>query len=61
MTQNCIKGSIPLDSIYFIIKFIYMCIRKVTDNKRKLIYNENNKLIKTEAFVINDKKEIINK
>jgi len=34
---------------------------KVTDNKRKLIYNENNKLIKTEAFVINDKKEIINK
>ena len=34
---------------------------QVTDNKRKLIYNENNKLIKTEAFVINDKKEIINK
>ena len=34
---------------------------KVTENKRKLIYDENNKLIKTVPYVINDKKEIINK
>lgn len=33
---------------------------KVTDNKRKLIY-ENNKLIGTVPFVINKDKEIINK
>ena len=33
---------------------------KVTDNKRKLIY-ENNKLIGTVPFVINKNKEIINK
>jgi hypothetical protein len=32
---------------------------QVTDNKRKLIYNKNNKLISTKAFKINNK-EIIN-
>lgn len=34
---------------------------KVTDNKRKLIYDENNKLVETESYIINSKKEIINK
>jgi hypothetical protein len=34
---------------------------QVTDNKRKLIYNENNKLIRTEPYIINENKEIINK
>ena len=34
---------------------------KVTDNKRKLIYDRNNKLIGTVPFVINKDKEIINK
>jgi hypothetical protein len=34
---------------------------KVTDNKRKLIYDENNKLIDTTPYIINSEKEIINK
>lgn len=33
---------------------------KVTDNKRKLIYNENNKLVNTLPFIINKSKEVIN-
>jgi hypothetical protein len=32
---------------------------KVTQNKRKLIYNKNDKLIATIPFVINEKIEII--
>ena len=40
-----------LDSIYTI---------KVTDNKRKLIYNENNKLVSTLPYIINENKEILN-
>jgi hypothetical protein len=34
---------------------------QVTDNKRKLIYDNNNKLIGTTPYIINDNKEIINK
>lgn len=34
---------------------------KVTDNKRKLVYNENNKLIGTIPYTINESKEILNK
>jgi len=34
---------------------------KVTNNKRKLIYNNNNKLISTEPYIINKDKQIINK
>lgn len=34
---------------------------KVTDSKRKLIYDKNNKLIETEPYIINENKEIINK
>jgi DNA polymerase type B, organellar and viral len=34
---------------------------KVTENKRKLIYDNNNKLITTVPYVINKDKEIINK
>jgi DNA polymerase type B, organellar and viral len=33
---------------------------KVTENKRKLLYNKNNKLIATKAYKINLNKEIIN-
>lgn len=33
---------------------------KVTENKRKLIYNENNKLVNTLPFIINKSKEVIN-
>ena len=33
---------------------------QVTNNKRKLIYDENNKLINTQPYIINEKKEIIN-
>ena len=38
-----------LDSIYTL---------KVTDNKRKLIYNKNGKLISTEAYKISTDKTI---
>jgi len=31
---------------------------KVTDNKRKLIYDKNNKLIRTEAYKINKSKDL---
>lgn len=34
---------------------------QVTDNKRKLIYDQNNKLIGTLPYIINENKEIINK
>jgi hypothetical protein len=34
---------------------------KVTDNKRKLIYDNNNKLIATTPYIINEKKEILNR
>jgi hypothetical protein len=33
---------------------------KVTENKRRLIYDSNNKLIGTKPFIINSNKEIIN-
>jgi hypothetical protein len=33
---------------------------QVTNNKRKLIYDINNKLIKTIPYIINENKEIIN-
>ena len=32
---------------------------KVTDNKRKLVFNENNKFIDTTPYIINKNKEII--
>jgi len=51
--KNLSKGTISvLDQIYTL---------KITDNKRKLIYNNNNKLIGTTPYVINDLKQIINK
>ena len=34
---------------------------QLTNNKRKLIYDENNKLIRNKAYIINKNKEIINK
>jgi DNA polymerase elongation subunit (family B) len=34
---------------------------KVTENKRKLIFDSNNKLIGTKPYIINENKEIINK
>ena len=34
---------------------------KITENKRKLIYNNNNKLVGTVPYIINKDKEIINK
>jgi len=34
---------------------------QVTENKRKLIYNESGKLIRTTPYIINENKEIINK
>jgi len=34
---------------------------QVTNNKRKLIYDENNKLIGSIPYLINNDKEIINK
>ena len=50
--RNLSEGKITLlDSVYTL---------QVTDNKRKLIYNENNKLIGTVAYRINENKEIIN-
>jgi len=50
--RNLSAGKITLlDSVYTL---------QVTDNKRKLIYNENNKLIGTVAYKINENKEIIN-
>jgi hypothetical protein len=33
---------------------------KFTENKRRLIYDNNNKLIGTKPFIINSNKEIIN-
>jgi hypothetical protein len=42
-----------------ILKEVYTL--QVTDNKRKLIYDENNKLIGTTPYIINENKEIINK
>jgi len=33
----------------------------VTGNKIKLVYNENNKLIGTTPYIINEDKEILNK
>jgi hypothetical protein len=33
---------------------------KVTSNKRKLIYDNNNKLIATQPYIINENREIIN-
>jgi hypothetical protein len=34
---------------------------KVTNNKRKLVYDENDKLIGTVPYIINENKEILNK
>jgi hypothetical protein len=51
--KNISGGNIEvLDQVYTL---------KVTDNKRKLIYNENNELISTSEYIINSNKEIINK
>jgi DNA polymerase type B, organellar and viral len=51
--RNISAGKITLlDSVYTL---------QVTDNKRKLIYNKNNKLIGTTPYIINEDKEIINK
>ena len=50
--RNIVKGNITIkDQLYSL---------QVTGNKRKLIYNENNKLIDSKPFVINENKEIIN-
>lgn len=51
--KNLAKGEIS------VINELYTL--KVTGNKRKLIYNENNKLIGTTPYVINENKEILNK
>jgi hypothetical protein len=49
--KNLSKGQIKLlESIYTL---------KVTDNKRQLVYDKNNKLISTKAYRINKDKEII--
>jgi hypothetical protein len=51
--RNLSEGHIKLlETIYTL---------KVTDNKRKLIYDNHNKLIGTSPYVINENKEIINK
>lgn len=36
-------------------------VLRVTDNKRKLVFDENNILVKTEPYIINEDKEILNK
>ena len=47
------KGQIDLiDQVYTL---------KVTDNKWKLLYDKNNKLIGTSPYIINENKQIINK
>jgi hypothetical protein len=49
--RNLSKGQIKLlESLYTL---------KVTDNKRQLVYDENNKLISTKAYRINKDKVII--
>jgi hypothetical protein len=49
--RNLSKGYIELlDQLYTL---------KVTDNKRKLIYNKNGKFISTKAYKINKEKRII--
>ena len=51
--RNLSEGQIEtLDQIYTL---------QITDNKRKLIYNKNDKLISTKSYVISNNKEIINK
>ena len=48
--KNIEKGHISvLEQIYTL---------KVTDNKRELIYDKNNKLINTKPYIINNKKDI---
>jgi DNA polymerase type B, organellar and viral len=42
-----------------VIKQLYTL--KVTNNKRKLVYDENDKLIGTVPYIINENKEILNK
>ena len=50
--RNLTEGKIDiLNEIYTL---------KVTDNKRKLVYNNNNKFIGTKPYIINENKEIIN-
>jgi hypothetical protein len=49
--KNISDGNISVNNQLYTIK--------VTDNKRKLIYDENNKLINSVPYVINDNKEII--
>jgi hypothetical protein len=52
MKKNITKGNISiLNEVYTL---------KVTNNKRKLIY-ENNKLVKTVPYVIDLNKKILNK
>jgi hypothetical protein len=51
--KNLSNGSIEIrDELYTL---------KVTDNKRKLIYDENSKLMNSVPYIINDNKEIVNK
>jgi hypothetical protein len=52
-TRNLSLGHITvLDQLYTL---------KLTDSKRKLIYNENNKFVNTVPYVININKEVVNK
>lgn len=51
--KNLHEGNISvIDQLYTL---------KVTDNKRKLIFDNNNNLISTIPYIINENKEIINK
>jgi DNA polymerase type B, organellar and viral len=51
--KNLSEGSIEVkDELYTL---------RVTNNKRKLIFDENNKLIQSLPFIINEAKEVINK
>jgi len=51
--KNLSEGQIKLmESIYTL---------QVTDNKRKLVYNANNKLISTKPYRIYESKNIVNK
>jgi hypothetical protein len=49
--KNIYQGTIKIEDLPYSIKY--------TENKRKLIFDSNGKLIKTEPFTINSNKEII--
>ena len=49
--RNISKGQIKLlEQVYTL---------KLTDNKRELIYNKNNKLVSTKPYKISNEKDII--